>query len=351
MITIFSFLTAFIISIISGYLVINWYKKNNWLDDPKKHIHIKNTHLQPIPRGGGIVVFSAIFLASIFWLNWDTYLVSIMMGALILTIVGWWDDVADIHPFIRLGANLLASLIVIFSGIGIAYITNPLGGVIFLNWPSIEIAWLANQRPFWLIADSLALLFIIWNMNIVNWSKGVAGQLPAFVMTSFLVLSLVAGKFLDDPTNFDSYLLTLICAGAFAGLLFWNWHPQKMMPGYGAGTLAGYFLAIIAIISGAKVAAVVMVLAIPTADAIFTIARRIYRKKPPYWGDRGHLHHKLMDQFGWSPALISVFYSASSLFFGLLALYLPSWGKLISLAIAGILVLGLQIEAKRRSLR
>lgn len=350
MIGVLAALTAFTISALVAPLVIAWYSRRGWVDDPQTHKHAKVTHRQPVPRGGGLVVLAGILLASVFWLHWDFYLWAIMAGAVLLALVGWWDDITDSSPKFRLATNILAGLIVIGSGIGIAYISHPFQpGVIHLDWPRLEFMFLGEWRSLWVLSDVFALFFIVWNMNIVNWSKGVDGQLPSFVTVSFLVLSLVAGKFLDDPTTFGTYLLTLICAGAFAGLLMWNWYPQKMMPGYGAGSLAGYFLAILAILSGAKVAAVVMVLAIPTADAVFTIARRLYRGKSPFLGDRGHLHHKLLDVYSWNIPSIAIFYSVSSLVFGLLALYLNTTGKLISILFAGILVVGLQVEAKRRT--
>lgn len=346
------FFTAFLIATLVAPLVIYFYTRRGWLDDPFSHPHAKVLHTKPVPRGGGIVVYVALLLASILWLQWDVYLVAIMIGTTLLMMVGVWDDVVDIHPGIRLITGMIAALMVIGAGIGIAYISNPFGpGVIHLNNPQLQFWLMGQMRSIWVLADLFALLFIVWSMNSVNWSKGVDGQLPAFVTTSFLLLSLVAGKFIDDPTTFDTYALTLICAGAFAGLLVWNWYPQKIMPGYGAGSIAGFLLAIVAILSGAKVAAVVMVLAIPMADAVFTIARRLYRKKAPYWGDRGHLHHKLLDVYGWPIPAIATFYSASSLFFGILALYLDSFGKLLSIIFAGILVVALQVEAKRRTTR
>jgi len=131
-------------------------------------------------------------------------------------------------------------------------------------------------------------------------------------------------------------------------LLIWNFYPQKIMPGYGAGSLAGYFLAVLAILSGAKLATTLMVLAIPTADAIFTIARRLKAGKSPFWGDRGHLHHKLMDVLGWGRRRIAVFYWLSSLSLGVLSLYLPTMGKIITIGITTSLVFIFLIWAKQK---
>ncbi|MDQ5951446.1 MAG: UDP-GlcNAc:undecaprenyl-phosphate/decaprenyl-phosphate GlcNAc-phosphate transferase, partial [Patescibacteria group bacterium] len=189
----------------------------------------------------------------------------------------------------------------------------------------------------------------MWNMNIVNWSKGVDGQMPGFVAVALVFIGLLSEKFLGDPSQFNTTVLSFISAGAFLGLLFWNWYPQKIMPGYGAGSLAGYLLSVLAILSGAKVATTLMVLSIPTADAIFTISRRIAAGKSPIWGDRGHLHHKLLDVFKWSKQQIALFYWGSSLVLGILSLYLNTLGKVITIGSAMILTFAVLIVAKVKS--
>jgi UDP-GlcNAc:undecaprenyl-phosphate GlcNAc-1-phosphate transferase len=38
-----------------------------------------------------------------------------------------------------------------------------------------------------------------------------------------------------------------------------------------------------------------LILGLPIFDTLFSILRRIYRKKSPMSADRGHLHHRLID--------------------------------------------------------
>jgi UDP-GlcNAc:undecaprenyl-phosphate GlcNAc-1-phosphate transferase len=342
---------GFIISCILAFAItpaIIWlYKKYNWVDDPTETLHAKKTHKKPVPRGGGLVVFLAILTTALFVLQIDKFLLGILGGALVLTVVGVLDDIYDIHPIWRLFAGLAAGLLVVGTGIGIAYITNPFGeGVIHLNQPQIPFYLFGKQRTIWVLADLFALFFIIWNMNIVNWSKGVDGQMPGFVGIACLFIGFLSYRFIDDPTQFNTAHLSFIVSGAFLGYLFWNWYPQKSMPGYGGGSLAGYFLSVLAILSGAKVATALMVLGIPTADAVFTIMRRILAGKSPIWGDRGHLHHKLLDVLGWGRRRIAVFYWASSLLLGILSLYLNTAGKIITMIATFGLVFGFLIWAK-----
>ncbi len=221
-------------------------------------------------------------------------------------------------------------------------------GVIHLDQPQLHFVLFGEERNIWLLSSAFAILFIMWNMNIINWSKGVDGQLPGFVMVACLFIAVLANSFQDAPSQFNVAQLALIVSGAFAGLLYWNFYPQKIMPGYGAGSLAGYFLSVLAILSGAKVATTLMVLAIPTADGIFTIVRRILAGKSPFWGDRGHLHHKLMDNFGWDPRRISIFYILTSFFMGFFILFLNHTGKIISIVLVSLFVFAFLIYNKLR---
>jgi UDP-GlcNAc:undecaprenyl-phosphate/decaprenyl-phosphate GlcNAc-1-phosphate transferase len=345
-----SFIVSFILSLSISPLVIAFYKKHGWLDDPKTNRHAKVTHINSVPRGGGLVVFLAIFLSAILFLNFDRYLLAIFLGALILAIVGVLDDIFNISPYWRLLTGLLATLIIVGAGIGIAYVSNPFApGVIHLDQPQWHFFFLGEFRSIWLLSSAFAVFFIMWNMNIINWSKGVDGQLPGFVTIACLFIAVLANSFQDAPSQFNVAQLALIVSGAFAGLLYWNFYPQKIMPGYGGGSLAGYFLSVLAILSGAKVATTLMVLAIPSADGVFTVLRRILAGKSPFWGDRGHLHHKLMDNFGWGRRRISLFYIASSFLLGFLSLFLNTTGKIIAITTVSLFVFAFLIYNKFKS--
>lgn len=338
---------SFLFSLVITPLIIFLYKKKGWVEDPLQNKHVKVTHKQPVPRGGGLIIFATILLGSLLFLHVDKYLIAILLSAFVLTIVGFLDDIFDIHPLLRLGMGLIAALIVVGSGIGIAYVTNPFApGVIHLDSLIYTFYLFGSEHSIWILSDLLALFFIVWNMNIVNWSKGVDGQMPGFVAIALVFIGILSARFADDPTQFNTQALAFIAAGSFAGLLMWNIYPQKIMPGYGAGSLAGFLLAVLSILSGAKVATTIMVLAIPTADAIFTIIRRLAAGKSPFWGDRGHLHHKLMDVLGWGRRRIAAFYWITTLILGVLSLYLNSLGKVISFGVVLFSVFGFLIWAK-----
>ena len=341
--TILSFLLALSLTPIITY----YYKKFGWVDDPTSKKHAKKVHSLPIPRGGGIALYFAIAVPALLVLQIDKYLIAILLGGLLLMLVGLIDDIYDLSPFYRLATNVLVALIVVGSGIGIAYISNPIGqGVIHLDQPQITFWLFSNAHSIWILADIFAILFIVWNMNSINWSTGLDGQMPGFTAIAAIFIGLLSTRFTDDPSQFNTLHLCFIVAGAYLGYLLWNWYPQKSMPGYGGSTLAGFLLSVLAILSGAKVATALMVLAVPTADAVFTIMRRILAGKSPFWGDRGHLHHKLIDVLGWSKPVVAVFYWVSSLSLGILSLYLNTAQKLFTMILVFALVFGFLIWAK-----
>ncbi len=329
------------LSLIITPLVIFVYKKFNWLDDPKKQSHPKVVHKYPVPRGGGVVIFLTIMLASWRFLPIDKHLVGMLLGALVLAVTGVFDDVKNLNPYLRLGLGFLAAALVVGVGIGVPYISNPFkaGVVINLSQPQIPIYLMGKLRTIWIYADVMALIWIVGAMNFVNWSKGLDGQLPGIVVVAAVVIGLLSLKFVDDVTQWPVILLAFILAGAYLGFLPWNFYPQKIMPGYGGGTLAGYFLAVLSILSGAKVATAILVLGVPLLDAVYSMIRRVLRGKSPVWGDRGHLHHKLMD-LGWGKRRIAVFYWFISGLLGVMALSLNSEQKLYTIVMLAVLVGG-----------
>jgi len=110
------------------------------------------------------------------------------------------------------------------------------------------------------------------------------------------------------------------------------------MPGYGGGSLAGFLLGILSILSFGKIGTAVLILAIPTIDAIYTIIRRIKNKQSPFRADWGHFHHKLLE-LGWGKRRIAVFYWIVSIILGTASLFLRGIEKLIAFLTIGIILI------------
>jgi len=330
---------SFIISLIFTPVVIKLYKKLGIMDDPKNQHHPKVLHKYPVPRGGGIPILISLILGCVLFLPLDKPVIAIIIAGLVIVFVGSLDDIFDINPYFRLLTNLIAAGIIVGAGVGISYITNPLGGIIHLDTIKIPLELLGKTRNIVVIADIFAVIWIVWTMNMVNWSKGLDGQMPGVVSISALVVGILSLRFLPDTSQVPVVVISAITAGAFLGFLPFNFFPQKIMPGYGGGALAGFLLAVLSIMSSSKVATMMLVLGVPFMDAIYTIIRRLAAGKSPVWGDRGHLHHRLMD-LGWGKRRIALFYWLISAILGAVALTLDSRGKLFATIMIFLIVGG-----------
>jgi UDP-GlcNAc:undecaprenyl-phosphate/decaprenyl-phosphate GlcNAc-1-phosphate transferase len=327
---------AFGISWIVSGLVAKYGYLLKIIDDPKKHKLAKVVHEKAVPRGGGLPIFMAVVVGLLSFSAIDEKVIGIAAGCLILVITGWLDDRFEekLSPYVRLFINVLAAGAVISAGIGIAYITNPWGGVIRLDYPQ----YCLRGHCLWIISDFFALLWLVWMQNIIGWSSGVDGQLPGFVIVASLTIAIL-GMQNGASSQTLVVILAVLIAGAYAGFLPWNWYPQKIMPGYGGKSLAGFLLGVLAILSGAKVGAMFLVLSMPFMDAVLVILKRFREGRSIFWGGREHLHHMLLDQ-KWSKPKIAFFYWIISLMMAVLALQLKATAKYFTMAAVVIALAG-----------
>jgi len=258
-------------------------------------------------------------------------------------VVGFLDDKYDLNPYLRLFLGFFAASIPIAAGIGIAFVTNPFGGIIDLSQPQIAFNLFGSTHTIWLLSDLFALFWVTFLMNVVNMgAKGVDGQLTGVTVISALTIAALSLKFSADIAQWPVIILAGITAGAFSGFLPWHIFPQKIMPGYGGSTLAGYLLAVLSILATAKVGILVVVLGVPLIDTGYTILRRIASGKSPVWGDTGHLHHKLLD-LGLTKSQVAVFYWSVTAVLGILALNLNTTLKIYTMVGIAVLLGGLLI--------
>jgi UDP-GlcNAc:undecaprenyl-phosphate GlcNAc-1-phosphate transferase len=185
----------------------------------------------------------------------------------------------------------------------------------------------------------VAIVWIIWVINMLNWSSGVDGQMSGVVAISAIIIGILSLRFpLLDPYVIIDAKLSFIIAGTCIGFLLYHFHPAKILPGYGATSIY-LLLAVVSILSSAKLATAILVMGIPTVDALYTIFRRILAKRSPFLGDKQHLHHILL-KVGWNQRQIALFYWSISAILGIAALHLQSRNKIFALIMLLVIVGG-----------
>lgn len=329
------FLMATAISYICTGPAISLARRLHLVTDVRKRSHPAHTHKGIIPRGGGIPIYLALLLTTIIFIPANKIVAGILLSSFFLLIVGLLDDYFDVSPYLRFFANILISAFVVSFGIGIPYISNPFGGIIDLR----QLKWsfdLFGHHSILIVSDLLSIIWLTWLMNMVNWSKGVDGQLPGFVAITAFFLGLLSQRFTSH--DISTTIVTALCfivAGSYLGFLPYNFYPQKIMPGYGGGALAGFLLGILSILSFGKVGTALLILAIPMIDAVYTIIRRLKNHHSPFRADWGHFHHKLLE-IGWGKRRIALFYWIISFILGISSLFLSGIEKLIGFLTVGV---------------
>ncbi len=334
-------LVSFITTIAAIPLTIKLAKKYNLVDNPKLRPHPAHTQVRTVPRAGGLANFAGIVLPILLFLPLSKHIFGILVALIILLVVGLLDDrYKNLSPYLRLVSQFLASSAVVLSGIGIDFVTNPLGGIIQLNNLSLQFN-LFGFHQIIILADILAVIWIVWVMNMINWSKGVDGQMPGIVTVAAFILGILSLKInlFHDPQQINVAKIAFITSASSFALLIFNWYPAKIFPGFSGSTILGFMIATLSILSGAKLATAGLVLLIPATDFAYTFFRRILQGKSPVWGDRGHLHHKLLEK-GFSHRQIALFYILGSVILGAAALSLSSSGKLFAAILVAIIILG-----------
>ncbi len=334
-------------------VVIRLAKRLGIVDDPSKNKHPKVIHTYPIPRGGGIPIFLSLLTSVLIFLPTDKQTIGIIFGALGLVLMGFLDDKYDLNPYLRLIIGIISASIPVACGIGISFISNPLGGVIDLTGPQMSFQFFGNSYTFSFLSNILAVIWVTFLMNIVNMgAKGVDGQMSGVTVIAALTIAFLSLRYSADITQWPVIILAAITSGAYLGFLPWHVFPQKIMPGYGGSTLAGYLLAVLSILSTTKVGALMVVLGVPLIDTGYTVVRRIVSGKSPVWGDRGHLHHRLLD-FGMTKQQVAIFYWVLTSLLGFMALNLNTTTKIYTMigvaAIIGGLILWLTYRPKKQS--
>lgn len=301
--------------------IIGLLKENGIVTDPQLHRHPGMLLVQPSARGGGMIFALGFVVSSVFFIKISPVFIGLTISLVLAAILGILDDIQNTRPLdklkfiedpkVRFILQGLIAMPVLFSGIQILNISNPFNGLFDLTIWQLNI----GGGIFYPIAFAFTLVWFLWIMNLLSWSNGVDGQYSGIIGIAAIVIAVITMR--ETPLTLDQRNLVnmaAIIAGASLGLLPYTWHPSKIMWGFGAIT-AGISLATLSVLTKAKIATALLVLAVPFLDGVITVFRRISQGKSPLKGDKGHLHHLLL-QRGWGIKKVAVFYWASTLITG-----------------------------------
>jgi UDP-GlcNAc:undecaprenyl-phosphate GlcNAc-1-phosphate transferase len=325
MIFIIVFAAAFLVAVALTPVAMWLASRIGTMDHPAE----RRVHTTPTPRFGGLPLFGAFFAAvaiSLFFPRSDSAellrLAGLTVGAIVLFLVGAYDDHRELTAVPQLIAQIAAAGIAVASGILIREVQNPFASVLSVDKILNFDTWFAVL---------FTLFWIVGMINTVNWLDGIDGLAAGVVVIAGIVLFVHTIRL----EQFSISLLALALVGAVAGFLLFNFPPARIFMGSAGALVLGYLLGVLSIIGAARVAFALLVLGIPIMDVAWQIINRIRAGQSPFVATRTHLHHRLLDA-GLSQRAIVLFYYLFSALFGFLALVLPiPVYKLVALVVIG----------------
>ena len=290
-------LFVFVVTYLLTPIIINKSNKLNMLDKPND----RKQHQKAIPRLGGISMFIGFFIPTFIFLKFiypislskdiNSLLIITLLGATSFFIIGLFDDLFKYYsPWGRL---FFQSLVTIFAWL--------LG----LKIQVINLSFLGFSYDSYALPSFLSLILtLIWFVGItnsINWIDGLDGLAAGFVGIASVGIGLISCL----SGNYENCLLSLGIASCCLGFLPFNNNPAKIMMGDSGSYFLGFTLASSSILATSadltniNLLIPIIILAVPIFDMAYVIFLRVMNANSPFFPDRNHIHHRLID-YGFS---------------------------------------------------
>ena len=265
------------------------------IDYPDK----RRINKEPIPRMGGLAVFAGLVVAcavqvlGTWYLGWPPALIPHpsmtinypMLGVafLIIVITGAVDDVVSLRPRVKLAGQVLAAVVAAAGGLLIHDVVNPLGG---------------GNVHLGLAAYPITVVYLVAYTNIINLIDGLDGLatgISAIAGVTMYFMALLAMR------N-DAAALSIALVGACGAFLRYNFHPASIFLGDSGSLLLGFALGSISLLNVSRTAALtsiiipLIVAGVPILDTFSAIIRRKRAHVSIGQADKGHIHHRLIQE-------------------------------------------------------
>jgi UDP-N-acetylmuramyl pentapeptide phosphotransferase/UDP-N-acetylglucosamine-1-phosphate transferase len=325
-----------LITLLLSLLTTGWVKhrfSQNLLDIPND----RSSHSQPTPRGGGLGFIIAFASYSILTPILSSYFPKIFPDNLLqitdlqqilniwliltpLAIIGIIDDRHNLPASIRYLVQLTAAAIAIFC---------------FGPFPQPWLTSFAIAGQ--LTAIALTLIGITALINFYNFMDGLDGLVAGVTAVQLGFLAI----YLNQPTWW-------LLVAALLGFLWWNWSPAKIFMGDVGSTVLGAAVAIAFLNADNPVQAwTALAITLPlTADAIYTLIRRLTRRENIFQAHRSHLYQRLQ-QSGWTHGQVASTYIGVTLGIALSILVWGGVGAWIGLAFVVVGMVGGEVYLNR----
>ena len=255
----------------------------------------RKVHTAPIPRIGGVALFSAFFFSLILFsfnkvmlmdlLEQEPRVPFFIIGAVMIFALGLWDDLRHLPSSAKFAGQIAVASLLYYGGFQIHAVSLP-----FVDAVQLGIFALP-ATIFWFV-------LVINAINLIDGLDGLAAGVTLFVAITMMVTCL-ANKRLLEALCFASL------SGALLGFLRYNFNPASIFMGDCGSYFLGYVLASLSLLGSIKgqfataMLIPIIALGIPLIDTLLAPVRRFALGRKMFQPDTGHLHHQLL-QLGYT---------------------------------------------------
>lgn len=275
------YIVLFTLSWFLTWILRRYALVTNLLDIPNH----RSSHVIPTPRGGGLA-FVLCFLIAVALLSFQMLIegelaIALLAAGLMSAIIGFIDDRKGIPARWRLLSHFIIAAFALYC----------LGGM-----PAIPLgSWVLSSG---LIANVLAVFYLVWLVNLYNFMDGIDGLAAVEALTICFAGALL--YYLCD--NINAALLPISLAVAVAGFLLWNFPPAKIFMGDVGSGFLGLVLGILSIQAAAVQAnffwSWLILLGVFIVDATVTLLRRGLRGEVLFEAHRSHAYQHASRYYG-----------------------------------------------------
>lgn len=277
MLTRLAILAAFAVALAMTPPAIWLARKLHIVDMP----NARKVHHIPTPRLGGIAIYLGFVAGALLLGVYTRQVAAVLVAGTVVFFTGLVDDYKDISPKLKLLGQVLASLILVWAGFTVQFITNPFtGSTVSLGLFAVPITVL------WLVGVCNAV-------NLIDGMDGLAAGVSAIASVATAIVCLSQGEVVAAA-------LAGVLAAAALGFLPWNFNPAKTFMGDCGALFLGFILGALALMGLCKGATVIsvfiplLILGVPVFDTFCAIIRRLFLHKPIFQADKMHLHQTLL---------------------------------------------------------
>ncbi|MCU4595631.1 glycosyltransferase family 4 protein [Acinetobacter radioresistens] len=285
----------FLLAFAMTYFMRAYALKKNIIDNPNE----RSSHSVPTPRGGGVAVVCSYLLALtvlIYSQQLTLHIgLTLIAAGFVIALLGFLDDHGHINSMLRLAVHFLVAIGVVISLGGFSEITA---------FNGLQLGFLANI---------IAVLFLVWLLNLYNFMDGINGIASVEAITTVVSMGIL---YYVLNTTLNSDILWLLAACVF-GFLLWNFPKAKIFMGDACSGFLGLTLGISALIALkenlALFCAWIICLGVFVVDATYTLIKRVLSGYKMYDAHRSHSYQILSRKWG-SHTLVTLAIAAVNLF-------------------------------------